>query len=337
MKTDPNFLRLLIGKVLKDDMISQYGSIVLPRDKVLDEDDIRKAMKHPVLYQSRRDDPDPFNYQKTVNEATIQLQEIFRYARHHNRIPLDEVQRRFCPMVREISANPTLNKLLQALQAKDDYTIRHSVAVSILSTLIATWMGVGDSDLASITLAATLHDIGKMRVSDDILNKPGRLTQEEYAEMQKHTIYGYQMLKETVGASHRQALVALQHHERMDGTGYPLHLASNQISLFARIVSIADVFHAMSSKRIYHDELPLYQVLDELQSGMFGKFDAEIGNTFLVRMMETLVGDDVILTDGRIGTILLIHRHDPVRPLLQMENDYVDLSTQYHLKIASVI
>src|SRR5690606_28020956 len=94
---------------------------------------------------------------------------------------------------------------------------------------------------------------------------PGKLTDEEYAIMKKHTIYGYEILNDTVGISHRQALVALQHHERMNGSGYPMGIKRDNIDLFSRIVAVADIFHAMTSNRVYRTHSPFYEVLTEME------------------------------------------------------------------------
>src|SRR5690625_7353760 len=142
-----------------------------------------------------------------------------------------------------------------------------------------------------LTTDVLLHDVGKMLVPEEILNKPGQLTEEEFQEMKNHTLYGYEILKDTVGVNHRQALVALQHHERMDGSGYPLQLKRDEIDLFSRIVAVADVFHAMSSNRVYQERSPLYEVLAEMEREVIAKLDPEITYLF-IRSEERRVGKE---------------------------------------------
>src|SRR5699024_8481448 len=128
-----------------------------------------------------------------------------------------------------------------------------------------------------------------------------------------------EMIKNTVGTNHRQALVALQHHERMDGSGYPFSITKEKIDLFSRIVAVADVFHAMTSKRVYRNASPFYEVLIQLEKDSFGSLDPTITRLFVENIMNSLIGNSVLLTNGRKGTILMIPRNDPVHPLVKVE------------------
>jgi HD-GYP domain-containing protein (c-di-GMP phosphodiesterase class II) len=277
------------------------------------------------------------DYHQLVDEAMQQLDSVFHYAKINQRIPLLDVQNNIIPLLTKVYINLDLSRLLLVLQRKDHYTLRHSIAVGILSVLIGKWMKLESSDLQSLMLAATLHDIGKALLPEDILNKPQRLNFDEYELVKKHTVFGYQLLKQTVGTSHRQALVALEHHERVDGSGYPFGLDESKISYFGKIVAVADVFHAMSSTRVYHDALPIYRVLAELQDGIFGKFDAGIVTVFIKNTMEFLIGEQVYLSNGQSGSIVLINHVDPMRPLIKTFDGFIDLSLDSSVKIIELI
>jgi len=182
-----------------------------------------------------------------------------------------------------------------------------------------------------------LHDVGKMLIPEAILNKAGKLTAEEFAMMQKHTVYGYEILKATVGVTHRQALVALQHHERINGSGYPSGIKKDDIDLFSRIVSVADVFHAMTSNRVYQNHFPFYRVLSEMERDMYSGLDPAITMLFIEKTMNALIGDSVLLTDGREGTIITVPKNDPTRPLIQVGDNFVDLSKDLSLQIKQIV
>lgn len=169
------------------------------------------------------------------------------------------------------------------------------------------------------------------------MNKPGKLTDEEFEEMKKHTIYGYEILKETVGVTERQALVALQHHERIDGSGYPMGLFKDEIDLFSRIVGVADVFHAMSSNRVYQNQHPFYKILTEMKRDMFRGLDPEITILFIEKTMNALIGNTVILTDGRRGKILMVHKNEPIQPLVGIGDEFIDLRKEPSLRIEQVV
>jgi len=207
----------------------------------------------------------------------------------------------------------------------------------VIANLIGTWMRLGQQELLQLTTAAFLHDIGKMLIPQDIINKPGKLTEEEYAVMKTHTVLGYELMKETYGITHRQALVALQHHERMDGSGYPFGLTKNRIDLFSRIVSVADIFHAMTSKRAYRNPSPFYEVLFQIEKDTFGVLDPAITRLFIEKIMNYLIGKTVLLTDGREGTILMVQAHDLTHPLIQVGNEFIDLSKDFSVHIKYIL
>ncbi|WHX60115.1 HD-GYP domain-containing protein [Peribacillus frigoritolerans] len=121
------------------------------------------------------------------------------------------------------------------------------------------------------------------------------------------------------------ALTALQHHEREDGQGYPLRMGGKDIHLHAKIVAIADVFHAMSSNRVYHQAMPFYKVNEQMNRDMFSKFNPEILMELVSRLMSTLVGKEVMLTNGRFGTIIMIDPYNPLKALLKTGTEIIDL------------
>lgn len=207
----------------------------------------------------------------------------------------------------------------------------------MISTLLGNWLNLDESELSLLTIAATLHDVGKMKVPEEILNKPGKLTYEEFEEVKKHTVYGYEIIKSTYSLTHRCALVALQHHEREDGKGYPFGLKKDKIDYLSKIVAVADVFHAMTSQRVYQDAKPFYMVVEEMRQGTFGKFDPHIVNVFLQKIMDTLVGNTAVLTDGRVGTIVMIHYEDPFNPLIQSGDEFIDLRKEVDVHLDKVL
>ncbi|MNR07874.1 Cyclic di-GMP phosphodiesterase response regulator RpfG [compost metagenome] len=145
------------------------------------------------------------------------------------------------------------------------------------------------------------------------------------------------MLRETVGINYRVALVALQHHERADGTGYPLQLKDSQMDKMSRIVAVADVFHAMSSKRPYHEMMPFHEVVFRLREGFFGELDPHIVSIFLHNIIYNLVGRQVLLTDGRWGEVVYINPTDDTNPLVRIDNSFLDLSRERHIHIKEVV
>ncbi|OME73440.1 hypothetical protein BSK65_04785 [Paenibacillus odorifer] len=330
-----------IGKQLIANLFNDKGVFVLPALTLLSAEHIRLINQHKITLESHdvvQLDSAEF-FQLAIDDCTAAIENIFEQLRHNKnkRIPMLEVRNEVIPFIQQVSEKNDFYGVLAALQSKDDYTYRHNVAVGILSTLLGKWLKLKPEDLSMLTIAATLHDIGKMRIPDELLTRPGPLTAEEYQLMKKHTTYGYEMIRDTIGTNHLQALVALQHHERMDGSGYPFGVLGNRITDFSKIVAVADVFHAMTSDRFYRKASPLYEVLLQMEENVFGKLDPYICRVFINKLMQSMIGNEVELTDGRTGKIIMILATDPLRPLVNIDDDFIDLSKHRSIGIVRVI
>lgn len=341
-----DFLRDLLGKRLRYDVTTSYGLVLVPIHTILSEEHLDLFKQHRIDMMDIVTTTMPDNEtqaapaheaSRLVQKATEYAKDLFERIQTQKKIPLLEIKSELIPIVQQAADNPDLFQLFQAVKAKDEYTHQHNIGVGVLSTLIGKWMELADTEVALLSLAATMHDVGKIKISQEILMKPGKLSKEEYEEIKKHTIYGYNMLRETVGINYRVALVALQHHERADGTGYPLQLQDSQLDKMSRIVAVADVFHAMSSKRPYHEMMPFHEVVSRLRKGFFGELDPHIVSVFLQNMINNLVGRQVLLTDGRWGEVVYINPTDDTNPLVKIENSFLDLSRERHIHIKEVV
>lgn len=332
----------LLGKRVKRNIFNVDGTLLINIETILTQEHLHALRNHGVelttedVYQNEGTNYKvPFSavMEETVSESV----NIFQEVRNTRRIPLAEIRQNIIPAIYDAVHEEHFLTLFSSLQAKDDYTYRHNIAVGVLATLLGSWLGLAKQDLLQLTTAGVLHDVGKMLIPDKILNKPGKLTAEEFEEMKKHTIYGYELIKKTPGTNNRQALVALQHHERMDGSGYPLGLTKDKIDLFSRIVSVVDVFHAMTSKRVYRDPSPFYEILISMENDAFGVLDAKITKLFIEKIMNYLSGNTVLLTDGREGRIIMIHPHEPTRPLIQVGNQFIDLRADSSVRMEKIL
>lgn len=174
----------------------------------------------------------------------------------------------------------TAEALANAIDAKDAYTRGHSSRVALYSQRIAREAGMSDEECERVYFAALLHDVGKIGVPDAIINKNGKLTDEEFAEIKKHPVYGNQILS-SIQQSPYLSIGAHYHHERYDGKGYPDGLMSEDIPEIARIIAVADSYDAMTSRRSYRDVIPQQKVREELVKGMGTQFDAKYAKIML--------------------------------------------------------
>ncbi len=197
------------------------------------------------------------------------------------------------------------------------YTFRHSVNVALLAALIGQWLGLSEEKLCKLTTAGLLHDLGKMAIPPAILNKRGELTPDEREIVCNHPRKCLEIL--ALQGYERELLFGiLQHHERIDGSGYPEKLPGRTISLFARIIAVADVYDAMMSNRVYHHGVTPFVVIEQLVKDMAGKLDPLVCAVLLKKSKEQMVGQRVILADGREAVIEEFEEGGFAEPVLQL-------------------
>lgn len=174
----------------------------------------------------------------------------------------------------------TIQALLRTLAARDPYTAHHSLRVTEIATCFASYLGLSSREIATLQTAVILHDIGKIGISDAILNKPGPLTPEERAIITTHPLIG-DLIIEPLKLTPCEREIILLHHERWDGTGYPQGIAGPEIPLLCRLTSLADVYDAMTSDRPYRPRFPAAQALVEIESQAGRLFDPELTEKFV--------------------------------------------------------
>lgn len=239
-----------------------------------------------------------------INQSRTAVCSMFNEARMGNAVKLD----RAMPLVEEIAAsilrNPGAFIGLARLKTADDYTYMHSVAVCALMIALARQLKLGEAEIREAGLAGLLHDIGKMAISSDILNKPGKLTGPEFTAVKEHPGQGHRMLLAAGGVSAIALDVCLHHHEKMDGSGYPDGLAGDQISLYARMGAICDVYDAMTSNRSYKRGWCPAESLQNMAKWSKGHFDPAIFSAFVKCIGIYPVGTLVRLKSGRLGVVV---------------------------------
>lgn len=197
----------------------------------------------------------------------------------------------------------------------------HSVNVAILSILTGIGLGFNNSQLHTLAMGALMHDIGKVKVPIDVLNKSGKLTDEEFFQVKKHPVYGYEMIKEDEDIPLSVKSIILFHHERLDGTGYPIQLSAEKLNKQIRTVSVADMFDAMVSDRVYRKKMPIYKALEIITSQANQKIDYEIYREFIKSISIYAPGSGVILSDGAKGLITENNKIAPTRPKVKIIYD----------------
>ena len=220
--------------------------------------------------------------------------------------------------------------MLQCMRGYDDVTYVHSVNVALLSNMIGriVYPDISDDELKVLTLAGLLHDIGKMMVPDNIIQKKGRLTLPEYNLVKTHALFGNNILKGIDNLDPRIAEVAMRHHERCDGTGYPGGYKREQIEPFARIVAIADTYDAMTSDRAYRAAICPFDVIEMFEREGIVKYDVAFLLPFLEKAVQAYMNTDVRLSTNQIGKVIMINKNEFSKPVVQVGDEFYDLSKE---------
>lgn len=209
--------------------------------------------------------------------------------------------------------------MLHNMRQVNDSTYAHSLNVAIISRIIGKWLHFSNEELDTLTLAGLLHDIGKTKIPDEVLNKGGKLTDEEFQMIRNHPKYGYDILKSQPLNSHIKK-AALMHHERCDGSGYPMGLTMEEIDDYALIIAIADVYDAMTAARSYRAPLCPFEVIAEFEKDGLQKYKPKYILTFLENIANAYQNNRVMLSDGTSARIVLLNHRRLSKPLVQLDD-----------------
>ncbi|MBK1891578.1 HD-GYP domain-containing protein [Undibacterium sp. 14-3-2] len=239
-----------------------------------------------------------------VNKSRAAVFSMFSEARMGKAVDVGNAQEMVEEIADSVMRNPGALIGLARLKTKDDYTYMHSVAVCALMVALGKQLGLSDADTREAGLAGLLHDIGKMGIDPDILNKPGKLTDAEFVSVKEHPAAGYKMLLEANGVSQVALDVCLHHHEKMDGSGYPDRLKGEEISLFARMGAVCDVYDAITSDRPYKQGWCPAESLRKMAEWSKGHFDEKVFQAFVKSIGIYPVGTLVRMESGRLGVVV---------------------------------
>lgn len=315
--------------ILAKEVFSRTGRLLIRRGESLNTQRIKKLIEFgiPTLYiedgcnvyeDTILNTPDieipDIISTATRDEAERVVQELMNDVKAGHTINTQKVKHVVEDIVNELICNRIIATKLADIRILDDYTFAHSVNVCVLSVSTAIAMGYSKQQLQKLAIGAILHDIGKMLVPEEILNKPGGLTESEFEEMKKHSILGYELLKEQPEIPATAALVALQHHERYNGEGYPHGIINENIHEHAKIVAIADVYDALTADRVYKNAVLPYECVEIIIASSGYQFDPKFVRTFVENVAIYPIGTVVQLSTGDTAAVIDSNRILPTRP-----------------------
>lgn len=261
------------------------------------------------------EDNDIFNFNELISEQTR-----IAALKSLKQLNIDKCLFLAHEILNEIRCNASMLVETMHLSSFDNYTYMHCVNVTILSAVTGIALGFTDEQLKQLSQASLLHDIGKTHIAKEILDKPDILTAEEYQEIKKHPLYGYDILKENDAFSSVVRNAAFSHHENEDGTGYPRGLTTDKIHIFAKIIHIADVYDALTSRRVYKEPLNPADALEYLMANTGTMFDKSILEVFLRYVAPYPIGTSIILSTGQTAIVVKNNEDCLTRPIIKLAN-----------------
>jgi HD-GYP domain-containing protein (c-di-GMP phosphodiesterase class II) len=275
--------------------------------------------------------------EKSFSEFTFNVEGIFDVIDSRGIKDLEEIRGFAKKIQNEMNSTRAIIKNIVLNGSGADTIYRHSVNVAALSSILGRWIGLDEKDINLLTYAGILHDFGKTRIDKQILNKRGTLTTKEFHQIKNHPITAYNLIKQVAFLDSSVCYGVLMHHERLDGSGYPLGIKGEKIHEFAKIIAIADTFDAVNSNRMHRRSRGPFAALEIIQKDSLGKLDYEYCKVFLEHLVNYYMGEEVLLNNEMICKIIQININDIIHPLVLHDAEFIDLKKQPGLRVERII
>lgn len=272
-------------------------------------------------------------------KAVQTYKRLFKNWQAGSKVQVDKVREIIIPLFDKVMETPSSILTLHHYCQKEDYLYHHAISLGLLSGYIARKMKFDQADAYQIAIAGCLADCGMSKISEKILTKTSKLSYEENEEIFKHPLYSYQLVQSSPILKDSVKIAILEHHERINGSGYILRKKGDAIHIFSKIIAVADVYHAMTSERIYRKKQSPFKVMEMIMQDDFGKFDLRIVKTLLAGLINFSIGSRVKLNNGNIGEIIYIDNNSPTSPLVKVMNSsqIINLSKTRDLYIEEIL
>ena len=329
------------GCILMKDVMGKSPHPIMPRNTVLEPLHIKVLSQFRVSeveVAKQLANGEPFIPEENEMETLEMMDDLQLFFQHFNnslketkklhenikkRIPIDIVKIRsyLLPLLGELEKVQDVIFTLPQYVEEQDYPYYQAVSTAILSALIAKKMNYEHGEQIQIGIASYLSNSGMALIDEKIINKEGPLTAEEFNEIKKHPVYSYRLVEKLSMLKFEAKIGILQHHERLNGTGYPFGLSAEKIHPYARILAVSEMFIAMTADRSYKKAQIPYKVLEEIYNYEIGKLDIEVIHTLVNSLISFSVGTKVVLSNGDVGEIVFMDDRNPTRPMVRLDED----------------
>lgn len=360
---------LIPGMVTAEDVLTYDHNLIVPKGVILTENIISRLEGYSIYYVSINNEiidelSKPITSLHSLEETPSEIsnkerirnsEQFQRFSRdfnqcaehfrgnlmkslYHNQ-PLfaNDILAETMQIMKQDNSTVSVFDMLLNMKNIDDSVYVHCIDVALISNILAKWLHFSEEDQKMATACGLFHDIGKFLLPAGILRKPGKLTPEEFSIIKTHTIEGFHMLNRFENIPLAVKNAALMHHEKCDGSGYPYGLKSNEIDKFAKIVTIADIFDAMTSDRVYRKAMCPFSVIKSFEDDGIQKYEMKYVLTFLENVANSYLNHRVTLTNGMEGDVIFINRDNFSRPVIRTTDDeIIDLQDEYYKGIMSL-
>lgn len=334
------------GMISAEDIFFE-GKTLLAKGVAITESIISKLKENYILEKLNvylEIDPDSMiaktktvkELEETFNEFSSNLEDIFNNLTTVQTVQTKDLESFLQRIQEEFKSTGLVIKNIVLHNSENDSIYRHSINTAAISFVLGKWLNLSNNELNCLTYSAILHDFGKMQINKDIINKKEPLSDKEQEIFKTHPVIGYHFIKEIPYIDSAIGLGVLMHHERMDGSGYPLHAKEDKIHKFAKIIAIADSFDKVNSKNYKNIKGPL-DALKIIQDDSISKLDSNYCNVFLKHIINYYMGENVLLNNNQCYKIIQVHMNDLTRPLLLGDSDFLDLKKEKDLYVQKLV
>ncbi|MCA0972355.1 HD-GYP domain-containing protein [Halobacillus litoralis] len=294
------------------------GSPFIPEEKI-DEPE-----------QEKQDEKAPISFQDQYLDAVRSYKKWFEDWRGGAPVDTAAVRKVMVPLLERAVKLKRDVFLLHHYSSKKEYFYHHSVAVSLIAGYLASRLQYGYGDWMQVGLAGVFADSGMAKIDSKIMSKTDTLNEHEFEQIKTHPTHSYRLVEKIPSLTANAKVAVLQHHERLDGSGYPLGLKHEKLHIFSQIIAVSDMYHAMTSERAYRKKHSPFRVIEEMQKEQFGRFNPTVVSAFVKEMTNFSQGTRVRLSNNKLADIVFVESAYPTRPLVKLEEDQEIYSLRDH-------
>lgn len=348
------------GCILSKDVISHTNRPFMPRKTIISTQHIEalyaflidyveveplqvtgEKFKPEEMIEEKEEKQEIKTHTKKVSYLdSVQLfKKLFKDWQAGASVDLVKVRNILIPLIEYFIERPKEIFMLHHYSNTEDYLFHHSITVGLLSALLGKKMNFKQGEWLQLGLAGSLIDCGMAKIDARIINKKGSLLPSEFQEIKQHPLYSYKLLANVQTLKKEAKLAILQHHERMDGSGYPMGTRSESLHLYSKIIAVADVYHAMTSERVYRTKQSPFKVLEVIMHDHFGEFDHQVIQTLVGSIANFSTGTKVKLSNNEYAEIVFIESKNPTRPMVKLidSDEIIQLKDHRNLYIEDLV